>query len=319
MKVLLSWIREFVDVPESAEEIGKLMSVRGLALEGLEPHGDDVVMDFDVTANRPDCLSMIGIAREIATAYQPAASSDGSDGLKSRRSPNVRRTIPVTIEDPELCPRYAGAVADVTVGPSPQWMQDRLTACGIRSISNIVDITNYVLLELGQPMHAFDLDKLAGGAIVVRRAKPGESITTLDGKQRTLKPDMLVIADAVEGAGHWRRDGRRGIGSVGHARRASSSRPRTSSPRRCAPPARRWASRPTPRRASSAAWTSPRRRAPWRAPARCSKQIGAGKATGTIARRVSRAAASRRRWSSIARACRACSAWTCRMRTSSGF
>ncbi|MGE0866387.1 MAG: phenylalanine--tRNA ligase subunit beta [Vicinamibacterales bacterium] len=208
MKVLLSWIREFVDVPEPAEEIGKLMSVRGLALEGLEPFDSpsrstgspdgslrpgaagDVVMDFDVTANRPDCLSIIGIAREIATAYNrplkvPAAPPlIAGDGL------------PVTIEAPELCPRYAAAVADVTVGPSPQWMQDRLTACGIRSISNIVDITNYVLLELGQPMHAFDLDKLGGRAIVVRRAKPGESITTLDGKMRALKADMLVIADA---------------------------------------------------------------------------------------------------------------------------
>lgn len=108
----------------------------------------------------------------------------------------ISASVAVTIEAPELCPRYAGAVADVTVGPSPQWLQDRLTACGIRSISNVVDITNYVLLELGQPMHAFDLAKLGGGAIVVRRAKSGESITTLDGKVRSLTPEMLVIADA---------------------------------------------------------------------------------------------------------------------------
>jgi len=207
MKVLLSWIREFVDVPEPAEAIGELLSVRGLALEGLEAHGNDVVMDFDVTANRPDCLSMIGIAREIATAYRRPLRSEG-DGF-SRRLDAVHsataeavalRTssdgIPVTIEAPDLCPRYAAAIADVTVGPSPQWLQDRLTACGIRSISNIVDITNYVLLELGQPMHAFDLDKLAGPAIVVRRAKTGELITTLDGKARALEPEMLVIADA---------------------------------------------------------------------------------------------------------------------------
>jgi phenylalanyl-tRNA synthetase beta chain len=142
MKVLLSWIREFVDVPESAEEIGKLMSVRGLALEGLEPHGDDVAMDFDVTANRPDCLSMIGIAREIATAYQRPLRADAATAkaVALRTSTD----LPVTIEDPDLCPRYAGAVADVTVGPSPQWLQDRLKACGIRSISNVVDITNYV-------------------------------------------------------------------------------------------------------------------------------------------------------------------------------
>lgn len=193
MKVLLSWIREFVDVPESAEDIGQLMSVRGLALEGLEPHGDDVVMDFDVTANRPDCLSMIGIAREIATAYdRPLKAGTKVPALRTSSD-----GIPVTIEAPDLCGRYAGAVADVTVGPSPPWLQDRLAACGIRSISNVVDITNYVLLELGQPMHAFDLDKLAGPGMVVRRAKPGESITTLDGKKRTLTADMLVIADTA--------------------------------------------------------------------------------------------------------------------------
>lgn len=193
MKVLLSWIREFVDVPESAEDIGQLMSVRGLALEGLEPHGNDVVMDFDVTANRPDCLSMIGIAREIATAYdRPLKAGTKVPALRTSSD-----GIPVTIEAPDLCGRYAGAVADVTVGPSPPWLQDRLAACGIRSISNVVDITNYVLLELGQPMHAFDLDKLAGPGMVVRRAKPGESITTLDGKKRTLTADMLVIADTA--------------------------------------------------------------------------------------------------------------------------
>ena len=193
MKVLLSWIREFVDVKESAEDIGKLMSVRGLALEGLERYGDDVVMDFEVTANRPDCLSMIGIAREVATAYgrrfdggSDAGSHGGSHG----------GSVPVTIDDPELCGRYVAAVATVTVGPSPKWMQDRLTACGIRPISNVVDVTNYVLLELGQPMHAFDLDKLAGRTIVVRRARAGESLETLDGKMRALTTDMLVIADA---------------------------------------------------------------------------------------------------------------------------
>ncbi|MEP6783418.1 MAG: phenylalanine--tRNA ligase subunit beta [Acidobacteriota bacterium] len=195
MKVPLSWIREFVDVRASAEEIGTLMGVRGLALEGLEQHGDDVVMDFDVTANRPDCMSVIGIAREIATAYKLPLRHEGSAGTFD---PNVRSegSVAITIEDPELCGRYVGAVADVTIGPSPQWMQDRLTMCGVRPINNIVDITNYVLLELGQPMHAFDATKLRGGEIRVRRAKAGEAIKTLDGKARTLKADMLVIADA---------------------------------------------------------------------------------------------------------------------------
>ena len=192
MKVPLSWIREFVDVKASAEDIGTLMSVRGLPLEGLEPHGDDVVMDFEVTANRPDCLSVIGIAREIATAYNlPLINPPRGDHHQDSRG-----SADVTIEAPDLCGRYVAAVADVTVGPSPKWMQDRLTICGVRPISNIVDITNYVMLETGQPMHAFDLAKMRQGKIIARRARAGETMTTLDGKKRTLTPDMLVIADA---------------------------------------------------------------------------------------------------------------------------
>jgi len=192
MKAPLSWIREFVDVKASAEEIGALMGLRGLPLESLETHGDDVVMDFEVTANRPDCMSVIGIAREIATAYKLPLAAGGTKVPPLQPNGNV----PITIEEPELCCRYVGAVADVTIGPSPKWMQDRLAMCGVRPISNIVDITNYVMLELGQPMHAFDLAKMRQGKIVVRRAKAGESMTTLDGKKRTLSGDMLVIADA---------------------------------------------------------------------------------------------------------------------------
>jgi phenylalanyl-tRNA synthetase beta chain len=166
-------------------------------------------MDFDVTANRPDCLSVIGIAREIATAYQLPLRLEG-DRFSGRHGATTLATtesapakagalqtsVPVTIEDPELCGRYVAATADVTVGPSPQWMQDRLLANGVRPISNIVDITNYVMIELGQPMHAFDLAKMRGGVIKVRRATPGETMTTLDGKKRTLTANMLVIADA---------------------------------------------------------------------------------------------------------------------------
>lgn len=213
MKVLLSWIRDFVDVPGTAEEIGARMSLRGLALDGLEKHGDDAVMDFDVTANRPDCLSIKGIAREMATAYDlplrdtPRRHDSGTDGprggpSRSRAAAETAASaaspseIPVSIADPDLCARYVAAVADVKVGESPEWMQSRLTACGIRPISNIVDVTNYVLLELGYPMHAFDHAGLVGPAIIVRRARPGEKITTLDGKNRTLEPEMLVIADA---------------------------------------------------------------------------------------------------------------------------
>jgi phenylalanyl-tRNA synthetase beta chain len=207
MKVLLSWMREHVDVPGTAAAIGERMSLRGLALEGLEPLDDDAVLDFDVTANRPDCLSIRGIAREIATVYDlplkeigrhaqphraPASAFAKAAADKSARASE----LPVSIADQDLCSRYVAAVADVQVGPSPDWMQARLNACGIRPISNVVDVTNYVLLELGYPMHAFDHAKLAGPAIVVRRARAGEKIRTLDGKERALDPEMLVIADA---------------------------------------------------------------------------------------------------------------------------
>ena len=195
MKVPVSWLREFVDVTATPEEIAARMSVRGFAVEGVERVGDDTILDFEVTANRPDCMSVVGIAREVATAYGVT--------LKGERHPPVPPQagacpdVTITIENFELCPMYAGAVADVQVGASPAWMQQRLKACGIRPISNIVDITNYVLLELGQPMHAFDHAKLERQQIRVRTARAGERITTLDGQQRELTPDMLVIADAA--------------------------------------------------------------------------------------------------------------------------
>jgi phenylalanyl-tRNA synthetase beta chain len=198
VKVLLSWVRDFVDVPGTAEEIGRQMSLRGLALEGIEPHGDDTVLEFEVTANRPDCLSIRGIAREIATVY----------GLRLKPIPEgggvaanpASDTIPVKIDNPDLCARYVASIADVSIAPSPDWMQARLAACGVRAINNVVDVTNYVLLELGHPMHAFDLARLRGPAIVVRRARPGETLVTLDGKRRTLDAEMLVIADAEQAA-----------------------------------------------------------------------------------------------------------------------
>lgn len=212
MKVLLSWLRDFVDVPGRPEEIAATMSVRGFAVEGIEHLADgDAVIDFEVTGNRPDCMSVSGMAREVATAFglqvrRPAVSTSirranaaGENGpalhLASLKTVE-RGDIEIVIESPELCPRYAGAVAEVTIGPSPEWMQSRLRAAGVRPTSNLVDITNYVLLELGQPMHAFDHATIAGGQIRVRTARPDETLKTLDGRQRTLSPDMLVIADA---------------------------------------------------------------------------------------------------------------------------
>jgi len=155
---------------------------------------EDVLFEVNVTPNRPDALSHLGIAREVAAALgvplkRPAVAAREA-GLPAAEA------IMVRIEAPEKCARYAARVVEgVTIGPSPLWLQRRLERCGIRAISNVVDATNLVLLELGHPLHAFDLDQVAGAEIVVRTARPGESMTTLDGQQRTLDPDDLVIAD----------------------------------------------------------------------------------------------------------------------------
>ena len=154
----------------------------------------DAVIDFEITANRPDCLSIIGIAREVATKYGTTLRSPAVADLGAP-DPTKAGPLTVTIEDPVRCPRYCAALADVTIGPSPTWLAERLTAAGVRSISNIVDITNYVLLELGHPLHAFDLARLDGPELRIRTARPGEALTTLDGQKRTLDSEMLVIAD----------------------------------------------------------------------------------------------------------------------------
>jgi phenylalanyl-tRNA synthetase beta chain len=196
VKILLSWLRDFVQVPASAEEIARTMSLRGFSVESIEAAGpDDAVIDFEVTANRPDCMSVAGIALEVATAYGVPLQGPAADGAGV--PPTSPQTgVDISIESSDLCPRYVGALADVSVGPSPSWMRQRLQACGVRPITNVVDVTNYVLLELGQPMHAFDLARLGGGSILVRTARPGETIKTIDGQLRALSPDMLVIADA---------------------------------------------------------------------------------------------------------------------------
>ena len=156
---------------------------------------NDTVVEFEITSNRPDCLSIIGLARETAATYRlplhlhtPVVQGAGGD---------VNSLLKVRVENTELCQRYMAAVVrNIKVASSPRWLRERLRACGVRPINNIVDITNYVMLEYGQPMHAFDLKYVKDGQIVVRNAAAGETITTLDGTVRELSPEMLVIADA---------------------------------------------------------------------------------------------------------------------------
>ncbi len=156
---------------------------------------DDVMLELEITPNRPDCLSMIGVGREISVITgNPLKLPEIDVQEETVDTHNLTR---VTIEDPELCPRYAARVIrGVKIGPSPTWLQRRLEAIGVGTINNIVDITNYVLMEYGHPLHAFDYHRLAENRIVVRRAKPGETLKTIDAEERELTPDMLVIADA---------------------------------------------------------------------------------------------------------------------------
>jgi phenylalanyl-tRNA synthetase beta chain len=164
------------------------------------PLGDylgDTVLDVDITPNRPDCLSVLGIAREVAALTGQTVREPPLDYPEEGRPAKERAKI--EIADRDLCPRYCATIIDgVRIGPSPPWLQERLLAAGLRPISNVVDVTNYVMLEVGQPLHAFDFSRIAGRRIIVRRTRPGETITTLDGSVRPLAPDMLAIADAEE-------------------------------------------------------------------------------------------------------------------------
>lgn len=160
-------------------------------------HLDDYIIDFKITANRPDCQSVLGVAREIAVVLNKPFNAPRPE--YTTVGGNIHDEIKVSVEDTDLCPRYMGRIVkNLRIGPSPDWMKRCLKAAGMRPINNIVDITNFVMLETGQPMHAFDMRHVAGNELCIRRAKPGETITTLDGKAHTLTPDMLVIADRDE-------------------------------------------------------------------------------------------------------------------------
>jgi phenylalanyl-tRNA synthetase beta chain len=195
MRVPLSWLREFVPTDADVAEIAHTLEMAGLGVEGVEAVDGDVVLDLEVTPNRGDWLSVYGVARELSAMLGlPLTPLDFS---VPESDPPITALTSVTVEAPDLCPRYsARLVLGVKVEESPSWLKRKLELCGIRPINNIVDITNFVLLELGQPLHAFDFDTLKGRCIVVRRARAGETIYTLDEIRRELDSEVLVIADA---------------------------------------------------------------------------------------------------------------------------
>ena len=201
MLISYKWLQELTDTGLRPNELRERLTMVGLAIDAVETHAHDFVLDVEVPSNRPDCLSHVGVAREVAVIDRKelklpdTLSRNGSGSMKTEgRSADLTS---VEINDPGLCPRYAARlVRGVKIGPSPEWLVKRLEAIGQRPINNVADITNYVLHEVGQPLHAFDFQKLSGRRIVVRRATRGEKLRTLDGVDRELSEEMLVIADA---------------------------------------------------------------------------------------------------------------------------
>jgi phenylalanyl-tRNA synthetase beta chain len=200
MKVIYNLLKEFVEVTAPAAEVRSRLSLAGIAVDSVEETPAGSVLDAEITANRPDCLGHYGIARELAAIYRvPVKPLEPKLKESSEKAADATR---VDIEAPELCGRYTARVLrGVKVQPSPEWLRQRLEAIGQNSINNVVDVTNYAMFELGQPMHAYDMDKLAEKRIVVRRARPGEKIRTLDGAERTLTKEMCVIADSARALG----------------------------------------------------------------------------------------------------------------------
>lgn len=195
MKISYNWLGELSGITLPPEELAERLTMAGLAVDSIERIGDDHIFDFDTLSNRPDQLSHVGVAREAALVCGTSLTLPVVKVEESSEPASAAASI--KIEDPVLCPRYAARIIKgVKVGPSPKWLVSRLESIGQRSVNNIADITNYVMFEMGQPTHAFDLDKLLGKQIIVRRAYPGEQLTTLDGMTRELAPEMLVIADS---------------------------------------------------------------------------------------------------------------------------
>ena len=195
MFISYNWLRELTGTKFKPEEIRERLTNVGLAIDAVEQRGDDFVLDVEVPSNRGDCLSHVGIARELAVIEKSKVQSP-KPGVQKTKGKTADDTS-VTIDDPDLCPRYAARIVrGAKIGPSPDWLVKKLEAIGQRPINNVADITNYVLHELGQPLHAFDLAKLEEQRIVVRRARRGEKVKTLDGVERTLDEQVLVIADA---------------------------------------------------------------------------------------------------------------------------
>src|ERR1700740_1062660 len=192
MKVLYNWLKDFVEVAATPPELASRLALSGTNIGGVENGAHGAVIEAEVSSNRPDCLGHYGIAREVAAIYKLPLKQVSSKPVEG--AAKAGDAVKVEMQSPELCGRFtARVIRNVKIEPSPKWLKDRLEASGVASISNVVDISNYVMLELGHALHTFDYDKVRDHRIVVRRAKPGEKLKTLDGIERTLDPGICLI------------------------------------------------------------------------------------------------------------------------------
>jgi phenylalanyl-tRNA synthetase beta chain len=196
MKVTYNWIRDFVDVDLSPLELADKLTMAGIEVKAIEPRGKDFVFEIEITSNRPDWACVLGIAREVAALTGRKLKNPQAQADVKKAKAKGAAAFKIEIEDKADCPLYTAKLfSQLRVGASPDWLKERLELVGCRSINNVVDITNYCLYELGEPMHAFDADTLSPGSIIIRRAKASEKLMTIDGQQRQLGPGVLVIAD----------------------------------------------------------------------------------------------------------------------------
>jgi phenylalanyl-tRNA synthetase beta chain len=196
MRLPVAWLKEHVAITVEPRRLADDLTLVGLAVDAVAGDGDRAILEFDITTNRVDCMNVRGVAREAAVIYglqlKPLATELGETG------PPAAQALRVAIEAPELCPRFCARILDVRIGPAPAWLRDRLESVGVRPISNVVDLTNYVMLELGHPSHAFDLAKIPQAELRVRWAHEGESLKTLDGVDRALTSRVGVVAGPTE-------------------------------------------------------------------------------------------------------------------------
>jgi phenylalanyl-tRNA synthetase beta chain len=206
MKVVYNWLKDFVDVPATVQELAARLALHGTNVASVEPQPLGGVIDAEVTSNRPDCLGVYGIAREVSAIYKLDFKRVAPKVTESSAA-RTSDAVSIKIEAPELCGRFtARVIRNVKIQPSPVWLRERLAAAGVASINNVVDATNYAMMELGHALHAFDYDLVRNHAITVRHAKPQEKIKTLDGIERQLDSAICVISDG---------DGSRAVGIGG--------------------------------------------------------------------------------------------------------